>query len=104
MNRKYRRKNKEQKRVAVYNMSYDQIEKIKEDATNEAVNRMIIFETYLTLMVLRDKYGFGRKRLAEFMDAHTELLDSLQKDYFSYTDLVDVIELETGYKYEFSEV
>lgn len=44
MNRKARRKNKEEKRAAVYNLTYDQIEQIKQKAVVEAVEKMIPIE------------------------------------------------------------
>lgn len=100
MNREKRRKAKNNKKVATYNFSIDQIQKIKEDATNDAIKLMIVCEMYISIMVLRDEFGFGKKRIEHFANAHNELLDSLQKDYLSYTDMMDTIEEETGFRYE----
>ena len=66
MNRAERRKNK-LKKEAIYNLNQSQIDNLKENATSEAIKFASYQFMYLSLMILRDKYGFGKKRLGDFV-------------------------------------
>lgn len=56
------------------------------------------FDTMLamSLMVLRDEFDFGKKRLERFKDRFTEKAASLAEDYCTWLDIVDVLKEETG--------
>lgn len=66
--------------------------KAKDDAMTEAVNIMAV----IPLMILRDKYGFGTKRLVRWMRYFTETIDALFKKYTTVEDMARVIHEETG--------
>lgn len=56
---------KKKKKIATYNLTWEQIENIKLKATSEAMDFAFRQMMLLPLMVLRDHYGFGAKRLEE---------------------------------------
>lgn len=56
------------------------------------------FDTMLamSLMVLRDEFDFGKKRLERFKDRFTQKATSLADDYCTWLDIIDTIKDETG--------
>lgn len=100
MNRAARRKSGVKSRVPTYNMNTQQIRTLKEDVAQEATERAFILMLGIPAMVLRDQFGFGRKRLEKFTDAIFELYDSYEKDYITLDDLIRTIYEETGVKIE----
>ena len=64
-------------------LKQSKIDKIKLDATNEGLKGAII----LFFSVMRDKEGYGRKRLQRVFDATTNLADSVKKGYVKMEDL-----------------
>lgn len=100
MNRAARRKSGVKRRVPTYNMNTQQIRTLKEDVAQEATERAFILMLGIPVMVLRDQFGFGRKRLEKFTDAIFELYDSYEKDYITLEDLIRTIYEETGVKIE----
>lgn len=52
----------------------------------------------LGLMVLRDEFGFGTKRMERFIDRMHDLMDSYNKGYINTDDLNKTIHEETGIK------
>lgn len=101
MNRQQRRKTGNKAPVKTYTLNEDQIQKLKDAAISEAIDRTIKIQLYTSIMVLRDYNGFGKKRLTEFTENWTEIMDSIQNDYLDYKDMIDVIEEETGLRLEF---
>lgn len=51
-------------------------------------------------MVLRDKWGFGQKRLQRFMKQLEDMFDSLDKEYVSFDDCKEVLYKECGIKFK----
>lgn len=98
MNRKQRRRLGEKGKVKTYNVNAEQLEAIKQQVTDNAVDRMVIVQMYISLMVLRDYEGWGKKRLERFTDRCMDMLDSVDKGYLDYLDMINTIEEETGYK------
>lgn len=83
---------KKQRNKQKISMTAKELEKVKQNATNTAVQITHLFP----LWVLRDKYGFGEKRLREFMQHYTDLLDAYNKGYVSLPDIAQQLEKETG--------
>lgn len=52
----------------------------------------------ITLNVLHDKFGFGKKRLDKFQEEYLKVLDSFNNGYISAEDLNQVLWDETGRK------
>lgn len=98
MNRAERRRaaKAEAKKDAVITMNGEQFETMKADIARRTVVHSFIKMFSLSLMVLRDEYGFGRKRLKAFTEKVMDLLDSFQRGYISFDDLEQTIKEETG--------
>lgn len=102
MNRQQRRalKRAEQKKEKTYLLKNDTLTTIKEESTKKAVNTAFTLMLGIPLMVLRDKYGFGKKRLEDFINFAIDLYDSFDKEYVTLEDLHQTIYEETGVKIE----
>lgn len=99
MNRKQRRKAGNKTPVKTYTLNGQQIEQLKYQATNEAINKSMVMVLYISIMTLRDN-GFGKKRLERFVEDWFELLDGVQKDYLDFEDMINTIKEETGFEIE----
>ena len=67
--------------------------------SEESKNRTLIQATnhtnlLLTLMILRDEFGFGHKRAKRFMDKYHDILDSYAKGYINSYDIRTTLEEE----------
>lgn len=71
---------------------------LKKGMRMEAVDTATTLMMYLSLLVLRDKYGFGRKRLGDFIEHVSDLRSSMEDGYLTMDDIVDTIYAETGVK------
>ena len=89
---------KKKKKTPTYNLTWEQIENIKLKATSEAMDFDFRQMILLPLMVLRDHYGFGAKRLEDYIDYVADMLDSYNKGYLNLDDIEKTLEEETGIK------
>lgn len=93
-------KKKKEKKTATYIVTYDEIqnyirqgyEKGRQDSIERATNLSVA----VPLMVLRDEFGFGNKRLNQFFDNFLELYDSIDKNYLNIDDILKTLKEETG--------
>lgn len=104
MNRAQRRKAGIKRRVPTYTFNQEQLyaeikkgveqyrEGLKEEMGTQAI-RVVIFAS---LLILRDKWEFGKKRLQDFMFEFAEQVECLKKGYVSLEDMINVIQEETG--------
>lgn len=104
MNRQQRRRLKKQgkevKKEPVINVKKSDIkryadqaaEKLKKQATDDA----FIITLAVPLYVLRHKYGFGKKRLSEFLDHVLFQYECISSDHVTLTDMQKLILEETG--------
>ena len=91
---------KKEKKVPTYNVTYDDIQgyirkgyrKGREESLLEATK----FSLAVPLMVLRDEFGFGEKRLSKFVDGCWELYDSIDKEYLDIQDILKVLKEEVN--------
>ena len=100
MNRKERRK-KGQRGPSVsptYNLSIDQIEKIKKDAADDAMSKAFVLMLGLPLMALRDEFDFGKVRLERFEDKVTKLDQSFCAGNITLGDVHKTLYEEVGLK------
>lgn len=94
------KKTKEKKKTPTYTVTYDEIqnyirqgyEKGKQDSIQKATN----FSLAVPLMVLRDEFGFGKKRLNQFFNNYLDLYDSIDKNYLDINDILKTLKKETG--------
>lgn len=100
MNRADRRrlKRNQESRNATYTLRNEDVTRIKQDAAQEAIDKAFVLMLGLPMIVLRDKYGWGKKRLSDFMNHVLEQYDSFNKNFISLDDLWNAIEKETGVK------
>lgn len=96
MNRKERRKQGVKQKTPTYNLSKDQIEAVKQKAVMEASKQAFILMLGIPLIVMRDEFGFGKKRLERFIDRAIDQYDSFDKGYITLDDLINTIFEETG--------
>ena len=86
------------KKTPTYNFTWDQIEDIKRKTVKETVDKVSreAFERtmVLSLLVLRDEWGFGEVRLERFMDQLSELVDDVSEGRLSMDDITKALEDE----------
>lgn len=87
---------KSKKKTPTYNMTWSDIENIKRDASKKALDIAFKHFLILNLMVLRDNYDFGTKRLERYLDNINNMLDSYNKGYLDISDMKETLKIETG--------
>ena len=55
---------------------------------------------YIPMIVLRDKYGFGRKRLGDFLEEIIDQMKFIEEGYVTTKDMQRTITEETGIRYD----
>ena len=73
-------------------VSQADIIKAKKEAQSTAIN----YAWAIFFTVMRDKEGYGKKRLRRVWDAVNELSDSIAQGYVNVKDLMRVLEKEAG--------
>ncbi|MDU2383225.1 MAG: hypothetical protein E7D50_01005 [Finegoldia magna] len=104
MNRKQRRKAGIKKKVATYTFTQEQlqaeinkgIDKFKEEIRDNVTDKALKVIAYVPLIVLHDKWGFGKKRLEKFLYEFAEQIDCLENKYVEFDDMIEAIKDETG--------
>lgn len=94
---------KKKTKTPTYNFTWNQIEDIKRKTVKETVDRVSreAFERMmvLSLLVLRDEWGFGSIRMERFMDRLSELIDDVGAGRLSMDDITDGLEEELGIEF-----
>lgn len=79
------------------------MEAIKEKAVKETVDRLSreAFDrtVVLSLLVLRDHWGFGSTRMERFMDQLAELIEDVSAGRLSMNDITQTLEEELGIQF-----
>lgn len=77
--------------------------RLREDPVKRAeyfYDRQLAQETllmiYIPLLYMRDKHGFGKKRLGDMAEGCVDILDSILSKDISFDDISDTIYEETG--------
>ena len=73
-----------------------QIEKLKAEATSKAAEVVNL----IPLLVLKDKFGFGKVRLERYLNYYSEAIDAFNKGYLDLDDVQEVLltENKIGFK------
>ena len=105
MNRAERRKNAVITRPKTYVLTEYQIAEIKRKATEEAAQRAFLMFLAIPVMVLKDKFGFGKIRLTRFMDYALVWFRSVYDNETRLAEIVEIASKECGiritdYKWE----
>ena len=94
---------KNKKKTPTYNFTWDQIEGIKRKAIDETVKKVSreAFDrtVVLSLLVLRDNWGFGEVRMERFMDQLSELIEDVSEGRLSMMDITKTLEDELGLEF-----
>lgn len=90
------------KKTPSYNVTYKDIEnyikKGYEKGRKESIEKASQLSMAVPIMVLRDEFGFGEKRINKFIAAYIELYDSISEGRLDLKDIVKTINEETGVK------
>lgn len=90
------------KKTPTYNVTFKDIEnyiqKGYEKGRKETIERASQLSMAVPIMVLRDEFGFGEKRIDKFIAAYIELYDSISEGYLDLKDIIKTINEETGVK------
>lgn len=97
MNRAEKRQ-KERQLQKKYHLSQKEIQQLKDDATEKAFDKVFGCLYALPLIILKRKYGFGKKRLQNFNDKLTDLLKDIERDK---ADLETILKIMEGYDIRF---
>ncbi len=102
MNRVERRRLRKQGKIVpkepVINVKASDIINIKQEATKKAADKAFFLMLGLPLMVLHDKWGFGKVRGERFIEQVLDLYDSFEKGYLSLDDIHNCLWEEGGIK------
>lgn len=94
---------KKKNKTPTYNFTWAQIEDIKKKAIDETVKRVSreAFErtVVLSLLFLRDQWGFGEKRMERFMEQLSELVEDVSEGRLSMMDITKTLEDELGLEF-----
>ena len=97
MNRAERRRSaRYQEKPKTYVLTADQIEQMKQEAVGTAIRRAFLLFLSISVMVLHDKFGFGKQRLDKFMNFALLWYESVQNGETTMLELVKVAENECG--------
>ena len=80
----------------VINIKVSDIEKIKAEVYKKAIGDVFTMMLGLPVMVLHDKFGFGKVRCERFTDHVIDLYDSFEKDYIALDEVHEVLKREAG--------
>lgn len=116
MGRDERRKNKDKTKPKTYVMTEEQIEFIKKMAAEEAIKNELdkriasikaeATENVMALMlsvpivILRDKFAFGRIRIDRFLGYATTWIKAINNDSSTLKELIQIAYDEAGYEVE----
>lgn len=104
MNRAQRRKAGIKTKVPTYRFTQEQlhaeinkgIDKFREEIKDDVTDKALRVIAYVPLIVLHDKWGFGKKRLEKFLYEFAEQIDCLENKYVGFDDMIEAIKDETG--------
>jgi len=78
------------KKNAVVHMRESEVRKLRDKHRQEG----ILFVTVIFLSVMRDKFGYGKKRLGRIHKAMEEMAEAIAGGYVKLTDLQQALEEE----------
>lgn len=85
-------------KTPTYNFTLEQIEAMKRQAVDDAVRAVLELTLGLPAMVMRDKHGWGKKRLSRLADEILKLYESYDQGYLTLQDIRDTLREECGFE------
>lgn len=65
---------------------------------SEKIKHMVLDTmTIMTVLTLHDEFGFGRKRIQQFLDRFTLKAECILEDYATWQDYQNIIQKELGF-------
>ncbi|WP_288961787.1 hypothetical protein [uncultured Peptoniphilus sp.] len=93
-------KKKKKTKTPTYTVTYDEIQNyIKhgyEKGKQDSIERATQLSMAVPIMVLRDEFGFGKKRIEKFVDAYMELYNAIDEGYLNLDDIIKTVNEETN--------
>lgn len=90
------------KKVPTYNVTYKDIEnyiqKGYEKGRKDSIEKASQLSMAVPIIVLRDEFGFGEKRIDKFVDAYIKLYEAIDEGWLDINDIIKTINEETGVK------
>ncbi|WP_455257210.1 hypothetical protein, partial [Peptoniphilus asaccharolyticus] len=83
-------------RTPTYQMTMKQIEEMQQKYFEKGRKAAMDLAVAVPMMVLRDHYNFGRKRLEDFGELYSNMFDSVTKGYLNVPDMIRTLREETG--------
>lgn len=77
-------------------MTMKQIEDMQEKWYRKGIQDSADLAVAVPMMVLRDPYNFGRKRLEDFGELYSDMFDSVTKGCLNVPDMIRTLKEETG--------
>jgi len=68
-------------------MTAKEVEKLKQELTNNAVEIVNL----IPLLILRDKFGFGKVRLSRYLEYYSEAIEDFNNDRFDLQDIEQML-------------
>lgn len=88
----------------VFNMKQSDIKKMKQEATEQAVDAAMILLLGIPVKVLKEKYGWDmKKRLPEFCEAMIDVYTDFSNGDLTLEQFADLIYQECGVKFQKNE-
>ena len=103
MNRAERRRNKIKTHEAMISVKRSDVAKIKKQATEEAMRIAMTLMLGLPIAVLREHYGWGKKRLAEMGEHLIDMFEAFERNEMSLEDFKQLIYESCGISFEVEE-
>lgn len=104
MNRAERRRLEKQgqqpKKEAVVNIKSSDVQAMKKAAANEAADLAFILMLGLPILVLHDKYGFGKVRCERFIDQVLYQYQLFEEGRMTLDDVKAILKEESGITFE----
>lgn len=114
MRREERRKNKDKTKPKTYVMTEEQIEYIKKKAAEDAIQNeldkriasikaeatenVVALMLSIPIVILRDKFAFGRTRIDRFLGYATTWIKAINEDGSTLKELIQLAYDEAGYE------
>lgn len=83
---------------------YLEQEEKKRKQREQDMNRSIVVVAYASMLYLRDKQGYGKKRLGDFIEGFAEILSDINYSYLDFEDIIHTIKEETGVEFTMEDL
>lgn len=103
MNKKFKEYMTNKKKQAVYTLTKAQIDDIKIRATKQAVEKSMSLLLVLPVKILKEHYGFSRKKLENFCSFISDEYEKIPLETMNLEECGDFLYNEVGVKFVINE-